>query len=88
MYDQDFGFCRGCGKQIIWTRTPAGKSMPCDPELVTYWQKAGGSQKIVTPGGEVLSAELTGDPEKATGRGYISHFATCPESDKFRRKAR
>ncbi len=27
--------CKGCGKTIEWIRTPAGKQMPVDPELVT-----------------------------------------------------
>ena len=36
--------------------------------------------------GEVLSAELEGDPTKATGMGYISHFATCPNADKHRKR--
>ena len=60
--------------------------MPCDPEQVIYWQKSGGSQKIVTPNGEVVSAELSGELDKATGIGYISHFATCSKSDTFRRR--
>ena len=80
------GTCRGCGQHIYWIKTPAGKSMPCDPEQVIYWQKPGGSHKIVTPNGEVLSAELEGPHEKATGIGYISHFATCPKAGQFRRK--
>lgn len=78
--------CRGCGKSIIWIQTQGGKSMPCDPEQVVYWQKPGGSQKIVTPNGEVLSAELEGEQEKATGIGYISHFATCPQAGQFRKR--
>lgn len=78
--------CRGCGRPILWIRTAAGRSMPCDPELVTYWQRAGGREKIVTPNGEVLSAELAGAPDRATGLGYISHFATCPERDRFKRR--
>ena len=77
--------CRGCGRPIIWIRTGGKKSMPCDPEPVTYWQTPGGCQKIVTRNGEVLSAELNGPEDKATGVGYISHFATCPKADMFRR---
>ena len=77
--------CRGCGKPIIWIGTGGGKSMPCDPDEVVYWQTRGGSKKIVTPNGEVLSAELDGPQDRATGIGFISHFATCPQSDMFRR---
>ena len=28
--------CRGCGAPIVWIRTAAGKSMPCDAEPVLY----------------------------------------------------
>lgn len=80
------GICRGCGQPIIWIRTGGRKSMPCDPDQVVYWQTPGGSHKIVTPNGEVRIAELDGPEEKATGIGYISHFATCPKADQFRRR--
>ena len=75
--------CRGCGADIAFIKTVAGKTMPVNPEEVAYEQKAGGSLKIVTPNGEVLSAERPADPKKATGIGYISHFATCPAADRF-----
>lgn len=78
--------CRGCGKPIIWIRMHSGKKIPVDLEEVAYEQKAGGSLKIVTPNGEVLSAERPADPQKATGIGYISHFATCPKADAFRKR--
>lgn len=78
--------CRGCGAPIVFIRTPGGKAMPCDAEPVTYWQDALGLYKIVTPNGEVVSAKLEGDAQKATGIGYMSHFATCPAADKFRRR--
>ena len=80
------GKCRGCGAKILWIQTAAGKSMPCDPEQVTYWEKPGAAGKIVTPNGEVISCEFEGDPAKATGIGYVSHFSTCPDAGKFRRK--
>lgn len=78
--------CRGCGGPILWIRTPAGRSMPCDPEPVEYWQSPTGLQRIVTPNGQVVSASLEGLPGLATGRGYISHFATCPEARAFSRR--
>lgn len=77
--------CKGCGAPIVWIKTESGKSMPCDAEQIVYWQKAGGREKVVTPNGEVISCELTGNPDRATGAGYRSHFATCPAADKFRR---
>ena len=77
--------CRACGAPIGFIKTVAGKTIPVDPEEVAYWQRTGGSKKIVTPNGEVVSAELEGDPQTATGIGYISHFATCPCADQFRK---
>jgi len=77
--------CRACQAPIIFIKTVGGKSIPCNAESVYYIQKTGGSQKIVTPNGEVLSAELTEDQNKATGIGFISHFATCTNPDFFRK---
>ena len=77
--------CRGCSAEIGFIMTVGGKTIPVNPEEITYKQKAGGSLKIVTPNGEVLSGERPSDPQKATGIGYISHFATCPASDSFRK---
>ena len=76
--------CRGCGAEIIWIRTPAGKAMPCNPERVCYWQNPTGYHRIVTPNGVVVSADLDVQRGPATGLGYISHFATCPAADHFR----
>lgn len=80
------GTCRGCGAKILWIRTKGGKSMPCDPEEITYWKSTTGRIMIVTPNGEVVAARLDGPPAAATGMGYISHFATCPEAGRFRRR--
>ena len=73
--------CKGCGKPIVWI----GK-IPCDPEQIIYRQEKKGNLRVVTPNGEVLSAVLSDDPSTATGVGYISHFATCPQADRFRRR--
>lgn len=78
--------CRACGAEIMFIKSVAGKTIPVNAEQITYEQKAGGSMKVVTPNGEVISGELAVDPQKATGIGYISHFATCPEADSFRKK--
>lgn len=76
--------CKGCGAKIIWIKTVGGRNIPCDPEQIVYRQKTGGSLKVVTLNGEVLSAELSTDPNTGTGVGYISHFATCPKANEFR----
>lgn len=80
------GTCRGCGATIVWIRMPGGKYMPCDVSSVLYKECKGAAGKVVTPNGEVLSCELDVAPDDATGVGYVSHFATCPQAGKFRRK--
>lgn len=78
--------CKSCGATIIWIKTAAGKSMPCDAEPLTYRTNPNGAAVIVTPNGETLKADLEERPEKATGIGYISHFATCPNAATHRRR--
>lgn len=74
--------CKGCGRPIRWI----GK-IPCDTELVMYWQRAKAPGKIVTPDGEIISCVFEGKPEAATGYGYRTHWETCPDAERFRRKA-
>ncbi len=73
-----FGTCNKCGARILWIQTKAGKSMPVNPRILTYRSRKGAKERIVTPNGEVHSADIveSGTPD-ATGIGYISHFATC-----------
>lgn len=78
--------CKHCGRPIVWVKTKSGKSMPCDIDLVFYWERAKAPGKVVTPSGEVISCDFRGEYGKATGVGYISHFATCPAA-KNRRKS-
>lgn len=75
--------CRACGALIVFVPTPKGKMMPCNAKLINYWPTPGGKEKVVTPEGEVVSAEFSGagDPKV----GYITHFATCPKAKKFRK---
>lgn len=77
--------CRSCGAEIIWVKLASGKSMPCDAESVTYWADDKGDDMVVTPNGEVVRARLSGEASEATGIGYISHFATCPNADRHRK---
>ena len=80
--------CKSCGAEIIYLKTKSGKLMPCNAELVPYWMDRDGQDKIVTPYGEVVSCtmeQLTfAEP---TGTGYMPHWATCPDADKFRNRA-
>lgn len=71
--------CRGCGAPILWIKTAGGKAMPCDAEPVHF--TPGGRDKLVTEDGRVVSGTIDHHgPEK----GYVSHFATCPQARQFR----
>lgn len=80
--------CKGCNRNIIWIKTDTGKSMPCDPDEVLYWEKAKAKGKVVTPNGEIISCEFEGDPAKPTGIGYVPHWATCPAAGDFKKNRR
>ena len=87
MKNGNYGRCASCGQMIIWIKTQAGKNMPCNTEIVTYRKQKGGKEKIVTPNGEVYSGKIVdARTMDATGIGYISHFATCPNASKHRKR--
>lgn len=71
--------CKACGAEILWIKTDKGKSMPCDPEQVTYYARRGAKERVVTPNGEVISCDLKPphDGAEPTGVGYVPHWATC-----------
>jgi hypothetical protein len=75
--------CRYCGKKILWIQTKAGRSMPCNPEVICYSipNDGKGEERIVTQNGEVVSANRVSGMEGAQ-LGYISHFATCGKKEK------
>lgn len=79
-------YCRGCGAEIIWVKTEAGKNMPCDPGLVPFREAAGAKERAITMRGKVVCCELRPTRGPVTDFGYIPHFSTCPQAGKFRRK--
>lgn len=80
--------CRSCGKRILWIKTKAGKSMPCDAEPVGYRYNSESRTKLVTPDGCVIPCDIVQDPAEAEGRGYVPHWSTCDNPNKFRRRAK
>ena len=76
--------CRGCGRPIAFIKTVKGKTMPVDPEAV-YFIPAEKGKKYVMIDGTVHTGREPGDGEEGW-IGYISHFATCPEADSFRKR--
>lgn len=77
--------CKSCGAPIMWAHLPSGKIMPVNIEPTTYWERKGAKGKIVTSYGKVVSCDFEGDPNTATGFGYIPHWATCPNADQHRK---
>lgn len=79
--------CRSCGAAIVFIRTPGGKSMPCNATPVYYIEKPRtGSKRIVTPNGQILSCEYTEELHRATGTGFVPHWATCTNTGHFRQE--
>ena len=71
--------CRSCGALITWVRTTTGALMPLDADPV-----AGGN--IVIKDG--IAHTLKGDlfEEMLDGLRYQSHFVSCPQHQKWRKK--
>lgn len=81
--------CRACGKPIIFIKTKIGRSTPCDADPVYIRQDVNGDVFILPYGGTVNGYEVgdaADDPAITLIPVYRSHFATCTEPDKFRRK--
>lgn len=79
--------CRSCKAKIVWAVTEQGKSMPVDAEPV----EGGNVYFVGSPGSLVV--RVLSDPQptldeqtdSADGLRYLSHFATCPQADRWRR---
>ena len=65
--------CKSCEAEVVWIRTKRGKSMICDPEL-SDWPDG----TVVTVGGQTLTNG---------GRGYRTHWASCPSAGRHRKSA-
>lgn len=73
----------GRGVKVSRSDVGSGRSMPCDTRPVNYRIKPGGSTKLVTPAGDVISCETVDDPAEAQGWGYTPHWSTCNAPDSF-----
>lgn len=79
--------CRGCGEEIIFIKSSAGKFIPCNPSKVHYSNPGKGKARVVTQSGEVVSCTVgADDTSKAVGVGYIPHWSTCKAASQFRKK--
>ena len=78
--------CRGCGKEIAFIKTEKGKTMPVDPDPHTFVPEDGLNTYVMENGEICRGRELDYGDMHGTRIGYISHFATCPAADKFRKR--
>lgn len=68
------GRCQSCGAEVIWVRTERGKRMPLDREES---MERGALLFVIDDKGVAHRSQ--------TGRGYQSHFSTCPQADRWRK---
>lgn len=64
---------------IVWATMPSGKAIPLDPEPADA-----GNIVYVAPGRVRMHEPLFDRDEKR----FVSHFATCPNADEYRRRSR
>ncbi len=70
--------CKGCGKRIVWGETPEGKKIPLDPSAPVY------SIDVGENSGEMRVWDGLGVRPVERRRGFmVSHFATCPDANRF-----
>lgn len=80
------GRCRSCRAPILWSKTEGGKRMPLDPEPVDGGNVALGVPNRYDAEGNVIATVLGPlEIEAADEPLYVTHFATCPDADRWRR---
>jgi hypothetical protein len=70
--------CRSCKQQVRWATTEHGKAIPLDPEPA-----ANGSIRL-RAGVAIVVPEA--ERQAFAGELYLSHFATCPDAARHRRR--
>lgn len=73
--------CRACGAEIFFAITPTGVSMPLDEKPM------GGFLLVDEEGRRIDEPHVhSADLHITHRRFYTSHYATCTDPDRFRRK--
>ncbi len=78
--------CKSCGKPIHWMTTAAGKAIPLD-DTIEYVAPNGHGKRLMLfdAAGKVVNGFECKKNAVGSQAGRRSHFATCPDADKFRR---
>lgn len=78
--------CRSCSAPIVWCKTDAGRNMPIDIEPADD----GNIAVYTAPDDDHLHAQVVrpGEPVAGgdSGLRYRSHFSTCPNGERHRRR--
>lgn len=76
------GQCSSCGADVFWRTTPAGRSIPIDPEPVI-----GGNIELEGLNAcRFLKRDEVYEHRTAGVYVYRSHFASCPDAVQHRRR--
>lgn len=73
----DVATCSSCEAPIIWKTTMRGKPMPLDPKPV--------KDAHLFVDGDTVKDDRT-YPAPANAKRYETHFATCPNAAKHRKR--
>lgn len=74
--------CRACGASMIWGKWPNGRGVPLDAE-----PSADGNIRLQRDGSaEILKGVQLAPARQRKERLFITHFATCPNADSFRKE--
>ena len=76
----------------MWIRTENGKMMPVDMKTERFYPDRNGEKLYIMNDGHTMRGTpvpksrdvLDPDPEVASGNA--SHFATCPDAERFRKR--
>lgn len=75
--------CRSCGAPLLWVITDGGKRMPldADPTPAGTFVVADRDRDALRVSYVAPDALLIDDPPR-----YVSHYATCPDADRWRKR--
>jgi len=83
----DTAECRSCHHVIIWARTVNNEMMPLDAAPVPYCRDGGNFRietNIYPP--RAINVDRINPARLFGARIYRSHFATCPQANRWRRQ--
>jgi hypothetical protein len=74
--------CRSCGAPVIWAVSTLGRKLPVDasPDTDGQWWLTTDDARATQPNFRRVDLYTPEDTPR-----YTSHFATCPQADKWRK---